>query len=199
MVKQDAALSVYSIFLHLVLVALCVGVWVTKRASDQLVLINQELRQQIEPALEPPVKAGGAIGPLEVETLAGEPLRLATKSPSDRERLLFFFTTECPSCLETQSRWRELHGRLGGEMDIVGISLSTVDRTQFYVQEQTLPFPVVVSVDPRAFAEKHRISLVPLTVHVDKFGKVLGAWQGVLSGREIAGPEPFGLGSAWAG
>ena len=169
---------VYGTFLHLSLIALAIGMLMLARENRALE------RQLTEPESEPTFVAGDAMPTFSAHELDGTEVEIA---PTDREQLLFFFTTTCGACAENQAQWRSLYEQVGPEVDVVGVSLDPPDTTQRYVAEQALPYRVVTVPDSQSFAREHNIFLVPYTLHVGADGRVRQEWTGVMSDEELAG------------
>lgn len=172
--------QLYSVVLHVLLIGLACSVVLLARQ-------NQQLQAQIAPATQAPtLAAGDDFEPFLAHHLDGSETVLASAEESDSERLLFFFTTTCPSCQENQDRWRALYERVGHRIDVVGVSLDNPERTRQYREQMDLPFPVVTLPEPQVFAREREIFLVPFTVHLKGEGEVRETWLGVLSDDDIA-------------
>lgn len=170
--------NAYTVSLHLLLVALALTV--LGLAGE-----NRDLQSPASIPSPPQLEAGATITPFSARDLDGQ-AELLSFTQSERERLLFVFTTVCSVCLENQPIWSSLYARARGEYDIVGISLNELEASLRYREANDLPFPVVVPDDIREFATENKISRVPLTVHIGRDGKVLGSWLGILSEDSLA-------------
>ena len=69
--------------------------------------------------------------------------------------------------------------------EVVGVSLDPPDATCRYSEALELPFDVVSISDPNGFADRYRVDMVPLTIHLGTDGRVRGAWLGVLSDQVV--------------
>ncbi len=96
------------------------------------------------------------------------------------------FTTSCPACKENQAAWRSIYDRIDPKVEVVGISLDSIEATRLYREEYNLPFEVVVAKDPSAFTTDYKVPTVPTTLHISREGRVRGVWRGVLdSARQM--------------
>lgn len=106
--------------------------------------------------------------------------RLVNLVEDEQESLVFVFTTVCPACQENQTNWRKLYEQAQGRYEVIGISLNDIEATVKYREANDLPFPVVVPEDIRGFSSAYKIDRVPLTLQIDRDGRVRGSWLGVL-------------------
>ncbi|MEO1087017.1 MAG: TlpA disulfide reductase family protein, partial [Acidobacteriota bacterium] len=136
----------------------------------------------------PPPPSGPAIGaavpPTPVLHLDGQGDTLAFDD-ADRERLVFFFTTTCPSCLDNQEAWKTLDARASDSADVIAISLDDLESTRRYRERHGLEFPMAVASDPRALATSLGVAAVPTTVRIGVDGRISGTWVGQLSDDDI--------------
>lgn len=166
---QRKQLSGYSVFLHLVLVAL----------AAQVVYLVQQNQALKNPAPRPQLAAGDAMEPMPVQRLDGVETVLDFAA-SDGETVLLVFTTTCPVCEQNQGVWKDLYSRFDGHYDIVGISVGDIPATQEYATDHDLPFPIFVPTEPGEFPSTYKISAVPQTILLDRHGKVKQKWSGPL-------------------
>ncbi|MCB1037386.1 MAG: TlpA family protein disulfide reductase [Acidobacteria bacterium] len=169
----------YSLALHGILVLLAAS---TMILSTQ---VRRLERQLLPPEERLPWEAGEAIEPFPVAELDGTPTLAPSAARDDHEELLFFFTTTCPACKENQKQWKELHRRLGDQVQVVGVSLDPTEPSVAYREAMELPYRVVTVADRQAFAQEHELSAVPLTVHLGADGKVLHTRIGILSDQDV--------------
>ena len=170
-------LNVYQILIHVMLVALAVTV-------VGLTQKNRDLRKPPAPE-EAQLQQGAPLTAFSAFDLDGNS-RLINFAQSDRDSLLFVFTTVCPACRENQPNWRMLYEQVKGRYEIVGISLNDIEATLEYQEVHDLPFPVVVPEDIRGFTTAHKIDRVPLTLQADHEGKVHSSWLGILNEDSLA-------------
>lgn len=171
--------TTYQILIHFSLLALCAVVLL-------LVQENAELRQDLvaaAPTLPTGPEPGATFSSLAVKQLDGQAKTLELADGKDR--LVFFFTTTCPSCRENQSAWKAIHEQAQGDVDIVAISFDSVEDTAAYRQEHDLSFRVLVAEDPATAARELGVPAVPTTVRLGADGTVEASWVGVLSTEEI--------------
>lgn len=175
--KARRRLSGYQVLIHVMLVTLATTV-------VALTHQNQELRRSAPPE-QARLEEGDTLTAFPAFDLEGREQRVDFAG-SERESLVFVFTTVCPACRETQASWRTLYERSRERYDIVAISLNDIEATAEYRRANDLPFPVVIPDDIRGFAIAHEIDRVPLTALVDRKGKVRSSWLGVLDEDSLA-------------
>ena len=169
--------DLYQILIHTMLVALAgtvVGLTHENRALREPSTAEYDQLEQGD--------AFAAFPALDLESRS----RFIDFKRSERETLVFVFTTVCPACRENQANWRMLYEEAEEHYDIVGISLNDLEATTEYREANDLPFPVVVPDDIRGFATTHKISQVPLTLRVDRDSRVHSARLGVLDEDSLA-------------
>ncbi len=166
-----------TVFLYLSLAGLCVLVLVL---AEQ----NREFRAQLSPEVLQ-LESGDVVADFSAVNLDGRVQNL-NWSENSKERLLLVFTTTCQACQQNQDNWRSLSERVGSQVEIWGISLDPAEATLAYRNENTLPFPVLLPQDRKAFTDTFKVSLVPSTIHIGAGGRVQGAWSGTLSKKDLA-------------
>jgi peroxiredoxin len=116
-------------------------------------------------------------------TLSGDFATVGEAEGPDTRQVLFFFTTTCPYCRATLPIWAKLSDSLthlpGHSIQVIGISLDSLEPTRRYATEQALAYPVVTF--PTAKLRRlYRAGTVPETVVLDRDGRVLHARLGLL-------------------
>jgi hypothetical protein len=162
----------YQIFLHLVLIGL----------ASLVVLLgtqNRALRASRNPTPPAGPVAGDLLRPIDAKDLEGRAVQIPFGG-SNRETMLFVWTTTCPACKANLPNWLAVKERFGERYNIVALSLDSIDATKPYVEAHPLPFEVLVAADPAGFRSQYNIPGVPETIHADRDGRVRGAWLGVL-------------------
>lgn len=159
----------YSVFLHLVLVALAVQVVFLVNENKKLITRNQP----------PQLAEGEQLEPMPVQELGG-PETVLSFGASQEETVLLVYTTTCPVCEENQVAWRELYDRFDDHYNILGISIGELESSATYASAHSLPFPVFVPTQPQGFSTRYKIPAVPQTIHLDRDGKVKNQWAGPL-------------------
>ena len=169
--------SAYQVLIHITLVALAATVvGLTQR--------NQELREP-PPAEGDQLDEGSSIQAFSALSLEGSS-QWVDFAQGDKETLVFVFTTVCPACQENQGNWRQLYEESKGQYDILGISLNDLEQSVEYRETNDLPYSVVIPEDVQAFTSDHQIYQVPLTIRLDREGKVRGSWLGILDKVSLA-------------
>jgi len=167
----------YLILIHVLLVAL---------AATVLGLAQKNRDLQEPPASEQfQLREGETVAPFSAFDLEGHSSRIDF-AQAERESLVFVFTTVCSACRANQANWHALYEQTKDHYEIVGISLNDVEATVRYREANALPFSVVVPEDIRAFTTAHKIDRVPLTLHLDRDGKVRSSWLGILTEDSMA-------------
>jgi hypothetical protein len=100
-------------------------------------------------------------------------------------RLVYLFTTTCPSCLINQSPWRDLAEILDGtDLSVIGVSL---DNRQWTIEyPDSVMYPVYVVGDPASFMVHNKIQSVPQTILCSRNQEVEQIWIGSISSEHMA-------------
>lgn len=159
----------YSLFLHLVLVALAV----------QVVYLVQQNRRLLDRGRPAQIATGETLEAIPARQLDGRETVLEFAS-SPKETLLLVFTTTCPICEDNQSAWRQLYERFEDHYNVIGLSIGDLEPTRTYAANHALPFPVYIPQDPSGFPKRYKIPAVPQTLHLDRDGNVKHQWAGPL-------------------
>jgi len=127
--------------------------------------------------------AGSVVPAFRAATLNGDSLTIGEAPRPDSRQVLLVLTTTCPYCKATLPVWARLADSLtrlpNHSIQVIAISLDSVEATRRYVKEHSLAFPVVTF--PSAKLKRlYRAGTVPETVVLDKDGRVLHARTGVL-------------------
>lgn len=165
----------YSVFLHLVVVALAVEVYIL--ASQ-----NKELKKEISAAGRQPelLKEGDAVPPFWATTVDGKSQEISYNE-SGRLHLLFVFNTTCPACKENLPNWNEISQKRNNRAcAVVGVSFHSLELTKKYVLEKGVKFEVLVPRDS-VFVKNYKPNAIPQTLLIERGGKVRKVWTGILS------------------
>ena len=100
---------------------------------------------------------------------------------SPRDSVVLVFTTTCPACQKNLGHWRDLHRRFGDRYRFVAVGLDSPEATRSWVEENDVPFQVVLPADRTSFRRDYGISSVPQTLVVSTDGRVKLTQPGVLS------------------
>jgi len=117
-------------------------------------------------------------------TLNGDSVTIGEATGAYTRQVLLVLTTTCPYCKATLPIWARLADSLtrlpNHSIQVIAISLDSLEPTRRYVAEHGLTFPVVTF--PTAKLRRlYRAGTVPETIVLDKDGRVLHARTGVLS------------------
>jgi len=103
----------------------------------------------------------------------GATVLLGQAPPGQAHQVLFVFSTSCEFCKASLSAWKRIAGKFAGnsQVEVVGISVDSVQVTREYVEEYGLEFPVVSFTD-RKLRALYRAGITPQTLIIDAEGKV---------------------------
>jgi len=98
---------------------------------------------------------------------------LLGQAPPGQVQLLFVFSTTCEFCKASLPAWKRIAGELAvnAQVEVVGISVDSVQATRDYVEEHGIEYPVVSFMDRRLRA-LYRAGITPQTLIIDAEGKV---------------------------
>ena len=130
--------------------------------------------------------SGTVVPTFRAVTLAGRPVVVGETTDSAARQVLFIFNTRCPFCLATIPSWKKLADSLGrlGDVQVLSISLDSVDSTQHYTTDHTLPYPVLRFPQPK-LKRLYRVVAVPQTIVLDWSGTVVYARTGMLDPESL--------------
>ena len=107
-------------------------------------------------------------------TTTGDSVTIGETVPG-RAQLLIAFSTTCEYCLATLPRWKQLTDSLRRDerrrFDVVWISASSWDSTRAYAARHGLNGPIV-KLPTAKLARVFQIKTVPLTIVLDRWGRV---------------------------
>lgn len=169
----------YQLVIHSLLVLLGILVWALANQNENL---KQQLRNSAEKIF---LKIGEQIENFEVYDLHGNKQLFITNDTLDiKEKLLFFFTADCPFCTKNIENWKSLHATYGSRYEIYGIGIGNLDEINEYIKTNALPYKVVIPAS-KNFRKENKIGGVPLTVNISKSGVVKNVWIGTLDKTKI--------------
>ena len=168
--------SLYSIFLHIVVVVLAIEVVILARQNNQLKEARSSAQQES-------LKVGDYFSLSGIVPLARD-MRLDSTSA---RQVIFVFTTRCPFCKETLPFWKEIACRAEEARDVavIGICLDQVVPTKAYVEEEKLTFPIFIAEDKDWLVQTNKLHGVPQTIIRTTSGRVEKVWKGRLSERDF--------------
>jgi peroxiredoxin len=138
-------------------------------------------RQSVQP------HEGYVVPAFPARTLAGDTLTIGESVNPGGGQVLFVFTTTCQFCRATLPVWASLADSLvrlnGGRIQVVALSLDSVDQSRRYASEHRLGYPVATFPTGK-LRRLYRAGSVPQTVVLDAWGVVRYAYVGQL------GPGP---------
>jgi peroxiredoxin len=166
--KKLTKAVVYQIALHTIIVVLAIETAV-------LVYQNNELKAN-DGMLIGEIKADVGFPLSEINSLMG-----SGQISDNRGKLIYVFTTTCPYCERNLVRWNDIATvATANGLEVIGISLSSVEQTKAYANEHHVTFPIYVASNPKSFRSEHRIKGVPITMVCSKNQVVDKLWIGAL-------------------
>lgn len=136
-------------------------------------------------APRPPKTAGGTLPDLELSALDGSTIRLA--DGNGRVKLVNFWATWCAPCREEIPHFNELYAQYREKgLDIVAISMDEegAEVVRPFVADHGMTYPVALGSDEVAEAFGGVFGF-PTTFLVDREGKVVESWVGVIPPRVL--------------
>jgi peroxiredoxin len=131
-------------------------------------------------------------------SLSGEPLKLRADEGSG-PILLFIFSPTCSICTQTIPTWKELAVEAESRSaDVIGISVLDPGRTEPYVAQHQLPWPVYSAAN-RETVIALGVQRVPMTLVVNSGGTVAMVIRGGLGQEHKDGISTFLQGEAALG
>jgi peroxiredoxin len=129
---------------------------------------------------------GTMVPTFQAVTLTGDTLTVGERLDGGKQVLLLL-TTTCPFCRATLPVWAQLADsirQVRPEVEVIAVSLDSLDETRRYAEEHGLAMPVV-TLPTRKLGRLLRAGRVPQTVVVDHEGRVLYGWTGLLSAQAV--------------
>jgi len=118
--------------------------------------------------------AGQYVPTIRAANLRGDSITVR-ETANGRAQVLIAFSTTCPYCLQAMKDWKRLSDSLSADprrrFDVVWISASSWDSTRTYVERHGIRAAVVRMPTPK-LARVYAIKAVPLTVVLDRMGRV---------------------------
>jgi peroxiredoxin len=150
----------------------------------EILLLVQENRE-LRVALKAPGGSLKILNPKErVPPLSGIDQKgeeVKVEYPSSKKTVLFWFSTECPSCEYDLEFWKQIYQKHSlGMLRFFGVTSSDEDKTKEFIKKFQLEFPVLVLSD-FSLLEKYRVEVIPQTMLIDTNGMVQKVWPGSLS------------------
>jgi peroxiredoxin len=167
--------NLYHVFLHVVLVALALQVFVLSRQNKQL--------KNAYSAVAESIKVGDQFSPSDILPSNGT----GEVDSTAQVKVFFVFTTHCPFCTETLSVWDQIVRRFKdpNQPAFIGICLDNAEATRAYIHEHQPMFPVFLSRDRQSFTKAHKLNGVPQTIVTSISGRVLRVWNGRLAQEKL--------------
>lgn len=166
--------TIYQVFIHLTIVVLAAEVYILSAQNRKL--------KNPEPFVVDTLKVGDNFSFSEIE-----PVKQSDRLDSSRAMVIVVFTTICPYCHENLAVWGKVAEVIEPEgTPMVGISLSSMETTRQYVDENSIKFAVFVARDSKSFGKKNHVATVPQTLFISSHGMVARIWRGKMSGEKAS-------------
>lgn len=172
--KTTRGKRIYQVFLHVMLIALGVEVYVLSAQNRNLKATDE--------ALPGNLRAGDYF------SLAGlNAIQTKKGLMSEKDLLVFVFTTNCPFCRETVPEWGRLYDVLASDqMSIVGISLSSETDTEQFIKSHSIEYDIFTPMNLKDFKTQNKLSSVPQTILRSSEGTIAEIWPGRISEKEYS-------------
>jgi len=163
--------------------------WVALAASAALIYLLAQRHHDLSRAYTElsrrmvTLHAGDVVPTFRTSTLDGIPVTIGAAGAPEARQVVFIFRTTCPFCRATLPVWSRIADSLRGlpdpPIELLAISLDSVEPTRAYVRANGLPYPVLLFPEPK-LARLYRATAVPLTLVLNGEGRVLYARTGLL-------------------
>jgi len=81
--------------------------------------------------------------------------------------ILIYFTTECGNCRIAMTNFNDLQNEFSDEIKVLGVSGSTMERTDRFIREYDITFPVLID-DLRIVKNDYGVRVVPAIYLIDE-------------------------------
>jgi peroxiredoxin len=115
------------------------------------------------------IEIGSQAPDFELSTIEGR--RIDLSDYSGRNIILIFFSTDCPGCVMDIPNWKRLLSFRDDSLDVLGISKSTLEKTQEFLSYYALDFEVAID-ENELINEIYKCHETPQKVLIGKNGKV---------------------------
>ena len=101
--------------------------------------------------------------------------------------LVDFWTTWCPPCRESIPHLNTVYSRYKDRLDLVGISLDTIDKSQVaeFARKAGISYPILMGNTD--LAQKYGIRSIPTILFVDRNGIILQRHTGIAGTGTLEG------------
>ena len=141
---------------------------------------------------------GAPLPEVSLLSLSGEPLQLRAGEGSS-PILLYIFSPTCSICTQTIPTWKELAAEAESRSaEVIGISVLDPARTEPYVTQHQLPWPVYSAANRETIVALG-VERVPMTLVVNSSGSVAMVIRGKLGQEHKNGISTFLQGEASLG
>ena len=100
--------------------------------------------------------------------------------------VLNFWASWCPACIAEMPDFEEVHARLGGSVQFLGVNLSetNLDAAERLVAETGVTYPLALDPDGLLYAQFDGIAM-PTSVFIDENGNIVDTHSGVIFADDL--------------
>ncbi len=169
---QVDAKTLYSLALHLIVVAMGIELYIL---SSQ----NHQLKESRGETVAAQLKTGDlfAIDSL-VGLKDGQPLAL----PPEGQQVIFVFSTRCRFCKADIDTWKEIAEKAKrSRVNVFAVSVDSLAVTRQYAKDNSIvQYNIFLPANADRFLEQNRLPGFPASIVRSGTGRVEGVWMGLL-------------------
>jgi cytochrome c biogenesis protein CcmG/thiol:disulfide interchange protein DsbE len=119
-----------------------------------------------------------------LKSLSGDTVKLSSLH-GDKPLYINFWASWCPPCVKEMPEIDNLYKKYGDKINFAAISVDTnVADAKAFAEKSQLQVPVYTG-DVRALSQDYQISAIPVSIILDKNGKILAHKVGGMSEAEL--------------
>jgi peroxiredoxin len=128
-------------------------------------------------------KVGEMVAPITGTDLNGQPLEVKYQKDG-RRHLLFYFSPNCPYCVQQASQWREILNKVDdGRISVVGVVSDREDKQAVLAHAEGAGYlktktPLSIAFFNDDSLARYKFTAMPTTLLINDDGKVEHAWVG---------------------
>lgn len=176
--------------------SIALGAMVLLLVVSNVLLIRQnlQLRASLKRFQPEKLKEGDSLTPFSANSLTGQTMSI-TYSGGERQRVLMFFSPNCPYSREQFTYWRKIIEMASVKnFEVFALARDSEDRqvVETYLKSVACPsesknFHVVFI--PETIRQTYKFVMTPTTVIASGDGKALKVWNGALTSKDIANAD----------
>lgn len=176
MAEETSSLKthIWSIVLIVLVIAMAIEILL-------LVKENRELRASLTARRGPfqVLNPQERVPPLVGINQEGEEVRV--EYPSQKQTVLFWFSTGCPSCEHNVEFWKQVYQKYqSSTLRFLGVTSADEEKTEELTSKFQFGFPVLI-VSDYSLLDQYKVEVIPQTMLIDGNGMVRKVWPGPLS------------------